>query len=130
MIDLLVAGGGPVGLATAIRARLAGLEVTVVEPRDDPVDKACGEGLMPGAVAGLRVLGVEPRGRPFEGIRYVSDRREVRARFRAGPGLGVRRTVLHDALAARATELGVRRVRGRVGGVQQGPDHVEAGGLS
>jgi flavin-dependent dehydrogenase len=130
MIDLLVAGGGPVGLATAIRARLAGLEVTVVEPRDDPVDKACGEGLMPGAVAGLRALGVEPRGRPFEGIRYVSARREVQARFRAGPGLGVRRTVLHDALAARATELGVRRVRGRVGGVQQGPDHVEAGGLS
>ncbi|MGZ4591350.1 MAG: NAD(P)/FAD-dependent oxidoreductase, partial [Actinomycetes bacterium] len=50
MIDLLVAGGGPVGLAVAIRARLAGWEVTVVEPRESPVDKACGEGLMPAGV--------------------------------------------------------------------------------
>ena len=45
VIDLLVAGGGPVGLAVAIRGRLAGLDVTVVEPRSTPVDKACGEGL-------------------------------------------------------------------------------------
>jgi flavin-dependent dehydrogenase len=29
MIDVLVVGGGPVGLATAIRCALAGLSVTV-----------------------------------------------------------------------------------------------------
>lgn len=31
MIDLLVAGGGPAGLATAIHGALAGLEVVVLE---------------------------------------------------------------------------------------------------
>ena len=47
--DVLVAGGGPVGLAAAVLARDAGLSVIVVEPRQAPVDKACGEGLMPAA---------------------------------------------------------------------------------
>ena len=57
-VDVLVAGGGPVGLAVAIEARLAGLRTVVVEPRATPIDKACGEGLMPGAVADLAALGV------------------------------------------------------------------------
>ena len=50
MIDLLVAGGGPAGLATAILGARAGLEAVVVERREGPVDKACGEGLMPHAL--------------------------------------------------------------------------------
>ena len=109
VIDLLVAGGGPVGLAVAIRGRLAGLDVTVVEPRSTPVDKACGEGLMPSAVRGLRDLGVEVDGHPFAGIGYVAGHRRVEARFADGPGLGVRRTTLHAALAARADDVGRRR---------------------
>jgi len=63
-VDLLVAGGGPVGLAVAIGARAAGLSVAVVEARDVPVDKACGEGLMPAAVSALGRLGVPVTGRP------------------------------------------------------------------
>ena len=47
MRDLVVAGGGPVGLATALYAAHAGLDVVVREPRTGPIDKACGEGLMP-----------------------------------------------------------------------------------
>ncbi len=129
MIDLLVAGGGPVGLAAAIRARRSGLEVTLVEPRTDPVDKACGEGLMPGGVAALRDLGVHPQGRDFHGIRYVADGRVAEARFTAGPGLGVRRTSLHGALARAADDAGVNRVVGRVSAVQQETDHVAAAGL-
>lgn len=128
MIDVIVAGGGPVGLAAAIRARQAGLEVTVVEPRDGPVDKACGEGLMPTAVAALRSLGVEPAGVPFRGIRYLRDDRAVEGLFRNGCGLGVRRTVLHDALAARAAGVGVTRVTGRVTTVTHHAGHVEADG--
>ena len=74
--DLLVIGGGPIGLAAAIEGRLAGLSVIVVEPRATPVDKACGEGLMPGAVAALARLGVDPAGHTLTGIRYLRGARD------------------------------------------------------
>jgi flavin-dependent dehydrogenase len=128
-VDLVVAGGGPVGLAAGIEARRRGLSVVVVEPRAGAVDKACGEGLMPTALSRVRELGAEVTGRPFVGIRYVSGRRSVDARFRAGPGMGVRRTLLHEALDRAAEESGVTRVRGSVTGVAQDQDAVEAAGL-
>ncbi|MFI9203235.1 NAD(P)/FAD-dependent oxidoreductase [Streptomyces sp. NPDC053048] len=128
MIDLLVAGGGPAGLAAGIHAALRGLEVVVLEPRDAPVDKACGEGVMPGGVAALRALGVEVSGRPLRGIRYVEGGRSAEAAFRHGPGLGVRRTELHAALHRRARELGVTVVRERAGAVRQDAGSVTAGG--
>ncbi|MFD9128481.1 NAD(P)/FAD-dependent oxidoreductase [Kitasatospora sp. NPDC059571] len=132
MIDLLVVGGGPAGLATALHAALAGLETVVAEPRPGPVDKACGEGLMPAAVRELAALGVVPAGRPFTGIRYLdaAGGRTARAAFRQGHGLGVRRTVLHAALAARAAELGVTVLPRRITGVGVGADRVTAAGLS
>lgn len=130
VIDVLVAGGGPAGLATAIHAALAGLEVVVVEPRSSPVDKACGEGLMPSGVAALRSMGVEPYGRPLHGIEYLDSRRRARATFSpgtgAGVGLGVRRTVLHAALSRRAADLGVTTVTGRITAARQDEKGVEA----
>lgn len=127
-LDLIVAGGGPVGLAAAIEARRRGLTVVVVEPRAGPVDKACGEGLMPTTCSRVRGLGVELTGRPFVGIRYLRDGLSVDARFRAGPGLGVRRTVLHEALARRAESVGVERVQGTVTDVVQDSGNVLAAG--
>ncbi|MGI5156814.1 NAD(P)/FAD-dependent oxidoreductase [Microbispora sp. CA-102843] len=127
MIDVLVAGGGPAGLATAIHAALAGMEAVVVEPRPGPVDKACGEGLMPTGAAALADLGVAVQdGRPFLGIRYVDGRHRVQAEFRNGHGLGVRRTALHTALARRARDLGVRVVPGRVEAVRAADEGVRA----
>ncbi|GAA1510205.1 NAD(P)/FAD-dependent oxidoreductase [Kribbella lupini] len=128
MIDLLVAGAGPAGAATAIRAALAGLDVVVLEPREAPIDKACGEGIAHSAVAYLSRLGVELQGRPFHGIRYLDAAHSVDARFRAGPGLGVRRTELHRGLRRRLDELGVPVVRARVGEISQTPSTVTAAG--
>lgn len=132
MIDLLVAGGGPAGLATAIHGALAGMEVVVLEPRPTPIDKACGEGLMPGAVRGLRELGVSVPGHAFHGIRYLDGVSGLHAegRFRTGPGLGTRRTVLQAALAERAERLGVRVLARRVGEVRQDEERVGAAGLT
>ena len=106
MRDLVVAGGGPVGLATALYAARAGLDVVVREPRRGVVDKACGEGLMPGAVQALAGLGVRPDGHPIAGIRYVDGDRRVDAPF-GSAGLGVRRTVLHAALRSAVDAAGV-----------------------
>ena len=127
--DLLVIGGGPVGLAVAIEGRLAGLSVIVVEPRATPVDKACGEGLMPGAVEALARLGVDPEGHTLTGIRYLRGAHTADHLFAESPGRGVRRTVLHAALAARARELGAVVVPGRAGAVEQDASSVWCAGL-
>jgi flavin-dependent dehydrogenase len=113
--DVVVVGGGPVGLATAIAACRHGLAVTVVEARTPPLDKACGEGLMPAALAALATLGVElTAGAAFTGIRYLSGSTVAEADFPVAlptssppTGRGVRRTVLSAALVARAAACGV-----------------------
>ncbi|HYN19804.1 MAG TPA: NAD(P)/FAD-dependent oxidoreductase [Thermoanaerobaculia bacterium] len=105
--QVLVIGGGPAGLATAIRARLAGLDATVLDRSHPPIDKACGEGLMPDAVSRLREMGVEPEGFPFRGIRYVDGDLVAEGEFPQAGGLGVRRTRLHEALVRRAETTGV-----------------------
>lgn len=127
--DLLIVGGGPGGLATALHARRQGLSVIVADPREGPIDKACGEGLMPGGLAELTSLGVDPAGMPFHGIAYVNEHRRAQARFRGGPGRGVRRTTLHAALAARAKEQDAEWIRARVTGVQQDAHGVTAAGV-
>lgn len=119
VFDVAVVGGGPIGLAAAIEARLAGLSVVVIEQRAGVIDKACGEGLMPGAIPILGRLGVDPSGMPIMGITYVQGSRRVSHRFVGAAGRGVRRTTLHAALSARADELGVRRITAKVDEVSQ-----------
>ena len=127
--DVLVVGGGPIGLAAAIEARLAGFAATIVEPREGVIDKACGEGLMPGAVSALNRLGVQPRGFTLRGVDYRDGRRSAQHRFARESGLGVRRTTLHRALLERAEALGVTRVTDRVESVEQDADGVSAAGI-
>ncbi|MDH6109442.1 flavin-dependent dehydrogenase [Kitasatospora sp. MAP12-15] len=130
MIDLLIVGGGPAGLATAIHAALAGLEAVVLEPRPAPIDKACGEGLMPGGVRELAELGVAVQGRPLRGIRYLDAGRRAEGRFTGGEGLGVRRTDLHRALSVRAAGLGVPVLPLKAGPLRQDADTVGTAGLT
>ncbi|WP_422747700.1 NAD(P)/FAD-dependent oxidoreductase [Mycobacterium sp. WMMD1722] len=129
MIDLLVAGGGPAGLATATHAARAGLEVVVVERRRGTIDKACGEGLMPHSIQALERIGAITKGRDFHGITYLDGTHRADARFRSGAGRGVRRTVLHDALSEAARAAGVRVEIGEVGDIVQDDTSVRAAGI-
>src|SRR5690349_702618 len=108
--DVFVAGGGPAGLAAAIAARQAGFTVTLADAAHPPIDKTCGEGVMPDGLAALHKLGVTlppDQTFPFAGIRFCDNRHSVSATFPQGYGLGIRRTRLHGTLVDRASELGV-----------------------
>lgn len=113
--DVLVVGGGPAGLAAAIALRQRGADVLVADALRPPIDKPCGEGLMPDSRRDLARLGVEPApsdGAEFHGILFAGPghdaSRHVSATFPEGTGLGVRRPILHRLLLDRAAELGVR----------------------
>jgi menaquinone-9 beta-reductase len=118
--DVCIIGGGPAGLACAIAATLRGLRVQVIDARQPPIDKACGEGLMPDTLAALARLGVhldETTGHPFHGIRFLNadpaadpadTTLAAQASFPETPGRGVSRLLLHQHLLDRATALGVR----------------------
>lgn len=127
--DLLVVGAGPAGLATALHARRYGLSVIVTDPRRGPIDKACGEGLMPGGLAELSALNVDPVGMPFRGIAYLNAHHRAEAPFRDGPGRGVRRTTLHTALTRRADDESVHRLTRRITDISQDTHGVTAGGI-
>jgi flavin-dependent dehydrogenase len=116
MTDVFIIGGGPAGLAAAIAARRKGFQVTVADGRKPPIDKACGEGLMPDGLAAANALGLrlpESDSFRFRGIRFVGEGASVAAEFANGCGAGVRRTRLHSALAELAQDCGVDLQWGR-----------------
>jgi flavin-dependent dehydrogenase len=127
-VDYAVVGGGPAGLAVAILATMAGRSAVVIERGHGPVDKACGEGMMPPGVAWLSRMGVEVAAdntHLVRGVRYVDRDVVVEADFVEGPGLGIRRVALSAAMLARAAALGVEVRQGcTAGSFAVHADHV------
>jgi flavin-dependent dehydrogenase len=117
--DVFIVGGGPAGLAAAIALTSKGFRVTVADGAKPPIDKACGEGLMPDTLAALAELGVNINhgdGFALRGVRFIAggagisrDRGvyRVRASFPGGAGIGLRRPVLHQKMIDRARAVGV-----------------------
>ena len=109
--DVFVVGGGPAGLVAAIAARKKGFTVTLADGAEPPIDKPCGEGLMPETQAALRELGITLNGSDgyeFRGIQFVQGGTQIAADFPEGKGLGLRRPLLHAVLVAKAEQCGVR----------------------
>ncbi len=111
--DVTIVGAGPVGLATAIFARNAGLSVVVLDGGPADGDKACGEGLMPGTAPLLAELGIDPPGHALEGVVYHQGSTRVEHSFPGLPGRGVRRTQLRDDLLQKAQEKDVQIERAK-----------------
>jgi menaquinone-9 beta-reductase len=124
--DVLIVGGGPAGLAAALALRQCGATVTVADARKPPIDKACGEGLMPDSLRELALLGIEltsQDGAAFRGVRFMdhsgSEHAEAgemvvaTAYFSSGEdagtgmGIGLPRQALHARLVAQAVAAGV-----------------------
>jgi menaquinone-9 beta-reductase len=122
--EVYVVGGGPAGLAAAIALRLRGCSVRVADCALPPVEKACGEGLLPDSQAALRKLGVAvtaEHGFAFRGVRFLEGQTTVQGDFPNGTGFGVRRLVLQQLLIDRAEQLGVELEWG-VKGIDLRPD--------
>jgi flavin-dependent dehydrogenase len=119
-VDVLVAGAGPAGSATATLLARAGYAVTAVDRASFPRDKACSEYMGPGTVRLLARLGaaqaVEAAGaKTLEGTEVTAARgSRLRGLFAlAGhgsvppTGLSVSRRVLDAALVGVAVDAGV-----------------------
>jgi menaquinone-9 beta-reductase len=129
MADVVIAGGGPAGLAAAIRSAQRGLHTVLLERSASVPDKACGEGLMPGGARELERLGAkipQDRSASLRGIRYLQeDGTVLEGEFGGRPGMGIRRTVLAQALRERATAAGAQLRRGTVLETRPRADAVE-----
>jgi len=127
--DVLVVGAGPAGLATAIATAQKGLRVTVADVRRPPINKPCGEGLLPKAVEALSSLGIELNSNlsfPLEGFRFSDRTHSATATIARGSAFGVRRMILHELMVARALEVGVEfRWGARVSDFQAGGARVD-----
>src|SRR5258706_6233687 len=92
--DVIIIGAGPAGIATAIAANQRGLRTIVSDTRTPPIDKPCGEGLLPQGVASLRSLGIHLNSEiavPFAGIRFSGGESSACATFPDSAGFALRR---------------------------------------
>ena len=108
--DVFVIGGGPAGIAAAMAARRKGLRVILADGNRPPIDKACGEGLMPDSIAAARAIGIElpeKAGFRFRGVRFDGGGYTVCSNFPQGTAVGFRRTVLHREMVEQAGRAGV-----------------------
>jgi flavin-dependent dehydrogenase len=98
--------------------RQRGFRVILADGATPPIDKPCGEGVMPEGIHALQRLGVRVQAEdayPLRGIRFSRTTTRIDAEFPAGEcGLGIRRTTLHRLMTERAVEAGVELLWGTV----------------
>src|SRR6478609_2213957 len=112
--DVVVVGGGPSGAAAAYWLAELGHRVLVLERKEFPREKTCGDGLTPRAVRQLHDMGLaEPLSefQRFDGLRSIGHGITLELRWPEHPdfppyGYVVRRSELDDMVAQRAVKAG------------------------
>ena len=82
----------------------------VIDCAMPPIDKTCGEGLMPDSLASLRKLGVpidSSHAFRFHGVRFAGKGVSVESNFPSGVAFGMRRPALHSHMIEQAARAGV-----------------------
>ena len=115
-VDVLVAGGGPAGSATASHLARRGYSVLLIDQARFPRDKACGEYLSPGVAAALNRLGVMDliaASNPAwpKGMKILTPQKSFQLTYANGSNgrsaLGMPRKVLDNILLDHARRCGV-----------------------
>jgi len=112
--DVLVVGGGPSGAAAAYWLAEAGHRVLVVERKEFPREKTCGDGLTPRAVHQLHEMGLADRlagYQRFDGLRSIGHGVTLELEWPdhsdfPAYGYVVRRRDLDEMVAERAVKAG------------------------
>jgi menaquinone-9 beta-reductase len=117
--DVVVAGGGPAGVAAAVFLRQKGHDVLLLDEARFPRDKVCGEGISPEAWPLFRALGAADavralRPHVLRGMTLVApDQTSFTGLYGADrPGLALRRADLDVALVAVARAARVEVLEG------------------
>jgi geranylgeranyl reductase family protein len=118
--DVLVVGGGPAGASAAFWLARHGHDVTVVEKKQFPREKTCGDGLTPRAVKQLDDMGLSgelARYHRYHGLRATGMGRELELEWPEHPvypqyGYVVRRRELDQLVAANAARAGAAVLEG------------------
>lgn len=118
--DVLVVGGGPAGAAAAYWLARHGHDVTIVERKEFPREKTCGDGLTPRAVHQLDEMGLTEDLEQFHrynGLRATGMGRQLELEWPSHPvypqhGYVVRRRELDTMVAANAEAAGATLLQG------------------
>ncbi len=103
-MKVAIIGGGPAGLFTAILLARKGIRVEVFDKSIWPIEKVCGEGIMPLGVSLLEKYNLlkfidKNQMRDFNGIRYINnDGQKAFGEFKKEPGKVIRRLALSEGL--------------------------------
>jgi len=118
--DVVVVGAGPAGASCGYWLADAGWDVVVVEKKQFPREKTCGDGLTPRAVRQLADMGLEPAlagSHRYTGLRAFGFGHSIEMQWPAHPnfpdyGYTITRHDLDGLVAARAAGAGATLLQG------------------
>ncbi len=121
VFDVVIVGAGPSGSACAYWLARAGWSVCLIEKKDFPREKTCGDGLTPRSVHQLAQMGLEPaiaaHGHRYHGLRAFGFGATLEMNWPEHPvfpnyGYTITRFNLDGLVAQRAEDLGATLLNG------------------